>query len=89
MLLFVCAAEKAERRIRMILSDFCTIHRQGEAFIDIDSGWKFHCDLHGINPDYAQIFIRRLSKKRRLYDEDELLATEVNVPNLERQELIL
>lgn len=73
----------------MVLSDFCTITRTGSAFIDIDSGWKFHCTLHGMTPDYAQIFIRRLSKKRRLYDEDELLEAEVTVPNMARQEQIV
>ena len=73
----------------MRLSDYCRINRQGTSFIDIDSGWKFHCDLHGMNPDYAQLFIRRLSKKRRLYDFDELLAAEVVVPDKVTQQLIV
>ena len=73
----------------MKLSDYCTIERNGTAWIDIDSGWKFPCTLHGMNPDYAQIFIRRLSKKRRLNDEDELLETEVIVPDIKRQEQIV
>ena len=73
----------------MKLSDYCKINRQGTAFIDIDSGWKFHCDLYGMNPEYAQLFIRRLSKKRRLYDFDELLAVEVVVPDEVTQLLIV
>lgn len=73
----------------MKLSDYCTISRDGTAWIDIDSGWKFHCTLHGMNPEYAQIFIRRLSKKRRLDDEDELLAAEVTVPDMHQQEIII
>ena len=73
----------------MRLSDYCTIHREGATFIDIDSGWKFRCNLHGMLPDYAQIFIRRLSKKRRLYDEDELLDAEVKVPDIATQEVIV
>lgn len=73
----------------MVLSDYCTINREGNVFIDIDSGWKFHCNLHGMRSDYAQIFIRRLSKKRRLYEEDELLAAEVTVPNIHQQVIIL
>lgn len=71
------------------LSDYCTISREGTAWIDIDSGWKFPCILHGMNPDYALIFIRRLSKKRRLYDEAELLEAEVVVPDMLRQEQIV
>ena len=73
----------------MKLSDYCTIERDGTAWIDIDTGWKFHCSLHGMNPEYAQIFIRRLSKKRRLYSEDDLLEAEVTVPEMERQEQIV
>ena len=42
-----------------------------------------------MNPDYAQIFIRRLAKKRRLYDEDELLDAEVKVPDIATQEVIV
>lgn len=72
----------------MKLSDYCTIERNGMAWIDIDTGWKFHCTLHGMTPDYAQIFIRRLSKKRRLYDEDELLKAEVTVPSIYKQQII-
>ena len=63
----------------MRLSDYCTIERNGTTWIDIDTGWKFHCTLHGMEAEYAQIFIRRLSKKRRLNDEDELLEAEVTV----------
>lgn len=73
----------------MKLSDYCIIERNGTAWIDIDSGWKFPCTLHGMSPEYARIFIRRLSKKRRLYDEDELLETEVIVPDMDRQEQIV
>ena len=60
----------------MKLSDYCTMERNGTAWIDIDSGWKFPCTLHGMDAEYAQIFIRRLSKKRRLYDDNELLEAE-------------
>lgn len=42
-----------------------------------------------MTPDYAQLFIRRLSKKRRLYDEDALLAAEVRVPDVATQEIIV
>lgn len=73
----------------MKLSDYCTIERNGTVWIDIDSGWKFPCTLHGMKPDYAQIFIRRLSKKRRLYNEYDLLEAEVIVPDLQRQEQIV
>ena len=73
----------------MRLSDYCTINKNGTAFIDIDSGWKFRCDLHGMALGYAQIFIRRLSKKRRLYAEDELLDAEVKVPDMATQEIIV
>ena len=73
----------------MKLSDYCTIERNGTAWIDIDSGWKFPCTLHGMDAEYAQIFIRRLSKKRRLYDEDELLEAEVIVPDMARQKQIV
>ena len=72
----------------MKLSDYCTIERNGTAWIDIDSGWKFPCTLHGMDAEYAQIFIRRLSKKRRLYD-DELLEAEVIVPDMARQKQIV
>ena len=73
----------------MKLLDYCTIERNGSAWIDIDSGWKFPCTLHGMDAEYAQIFIRRLSKKRRLYDEDELLEAEVTVPNMACQRQIV
>ena len=73
----------------MKLSDYCTIDKNGTVWIDIDTGWKFHCNLHGMSPDYAQLFIRRLSKKRRLYDEEALLATEVRVPDIVTQEIIV
>ena len=73
----------------MKLSDYCTIERNGSTWIDIDSGWRFSCTLHGMTPDYAQIFIRRLSKIRRLYDEDELLKAEVAVPSLDKQQIIV
>lgn len=73
----------------MKLSDYCTIDKNGTAWIDIDTGWKFHCNLHGMSLDYAQLFMRRLSKKRRLYDEDVLLATEVRVPDIATQEIIV
>ncbi len=73
----------------MKLSDYCTIERNGSAWIDIDSGWRFPCTLHGMTPDYAQIFIRRLSKNRRLYDEDELLKAEVTVPSIDKQQIIV
>lgn len=73
----------------MKLSDYCTIDKSGTAWIDIDSGGKFRCNLQGMTPDYAQFFIRRLSKKRRLYDEESLLATEVRVPDMATQEIIV
>lgn len=73
----------------MKLSDYCTIERNGTAWIDIDSGWKFRCDLHGMLLDYAQLFIRRLSRKRRLNDFDELLEAEVQVPDMATQEIIV
>ena len=73
----------------MKLSDYCTIESNGTAWIDIDTGWKFHSNLHGMEAEYAQMFIRRLSKKRRLYDEDELLEAEVTVPDIETQKLIV
>lgn len=73
----------------MKLSDYCTIERKGTAWIDIDSGWKFPCTLHGMDAEYAQIFIRRLSKKRRLYDDNELLEAEVIVPDMARQKQIV
>lgn len=73
----------------MKLTDYCDIDKNGAAWIDIDSGWKFRCNLHGIIPDYAQLFIRRLSKKRRLYDEEALLGTEVKVPDVATQEIIV
>ncbi len=71
------------------LSDYCTIKRSGEAFIDIDTGWKFWCDLHGMDADYAQLFIRRLARKRRLNDEDTLLDAEVTVPDIQTQRFIV
>ena len=73
----------------MRLSDYCTIERNGTTWIDIDTGWKFHCTLHGMEAEYAQIFIRRLSKKRRLNDEDELLEAEVTVPSIDKQQIIV
>lgn len=73
----------------MKLSDYCTIERNCAAWIDIDSGWRFPSTLLGMNPDYAQIFIRRLSKKRRLYNEDELLDADVIVPDMKRQKQIV
>ena len=73
----------------MKLSDYCDIDKNGRAWIDIDTGWKFRCNLQRMTPDYAQLFIRRLSKKRRLYDEDALLAAEVRVPDVATQEIIV
>ena len=73
----------------MKLSDYCTIERNGTAWIDIDTGWKFHCNLHGMEEEYAKLFIRRLSKKHRLYDEDELMEAEVTVPDMETQRMIV
>lgn len=73
----------------MKLSDYCTIDRSGTAWIDIDSAWRFHCNLHGMRPDYAQLFIRRLAKKRRLNDFDVLMEAEVKVPDMETQETIV
>jgi hypothetical protein len=73
----------------MKLSDYCTIERNGTAWIDIDTSWKFHCNLHGMEEEYAKLFIRRLSKKRRLYDEDELMEAEVTVPDMETQRMIV
>lgn len=73
----------------MKLSDYCTIDKNGTVWIDIDSGWKFRCNLNGMTPDYAQLFIHRLSKKRRLDDEEELLDAEVIVPDMAAQESIV
>ena len=73
----------------MKLSNYCTIKRTGGAYIDIDSGWKFWCDLYGMDADYARIFIRRLARKRRLNDEDALLDAEVTVPDMQTQRLIV
>ena len=72
----------------MNLSDYCTITPNGQTFIDIDSGWRIRCNLNGMTPDYAQHLIRRLAKKHRLNEDDELLATEVMVPDIHRQRQI-
>lgn len=86
---FACISFGQDREDTMKLSDYCSIGRNGTAWIDIDSGWKFHCTLYGIIPEYAQIFIRRLSKKRRLYDENELLDAEVMIPDMDTQKFIV
>ena len=72
----------------MILSDYCSVTPNGQTILDIDSGWKIRCNLHGMIPDYAQHLIRRLAKKHRLNEDDDLLATEVTVPDIYRQQLI-
>ena len=69
----------------MKLSDYCTIKKDGKVFIDLDTGWLLRVELHGMLPEYAQILIRRLSKKRRLNDEEKLMDAEVDVPSMERQ----
>lgn len=69
----------------MKLSDYCTIKKDGKVFIDLDTGWLLRVELHGMLPEYAQIFMRRLSKKRRLNDEEELMDAEVDVPSMQKQ----
>lgn len=72
----------------MTLSNYCTITPDGITLIDIDSGWHFRCNLHGMTPNYAKHLMRRLAKKRRLSEDDELLTTEVMVPDIHRQRQI-
>lgn len=58
-------------------------------FIDLDTGWIIRADLRDMDADYAKIFLRRLSKKRRIYSENELMAADVIVPNMQRQKVIV
>lgn len=57
----------------MELSDYCTIGRNGMAWIDIDTDRKSCRNLHGMEAEYARMFIRRLSKKRRQKSSMKLL----------------
>ena len=73
----------------MKLAQYCTINKEGKVFIDLDTGWIIRADLRDMDADYAKIFLRRLSKKRRIYSENELMAADVIVPNMQRQKVIV